>query len=43
MERKSKDKVDIVTEHTFGDYPPTIKKKVILLEHFNSYLDGGEI
>ena len=43
MERRNKDKVDIVTQHTFANYPSNLKKKVILLEHFNSYLDGGKI
>ena len=43
MERKSKEKVDIVSTHTFSNYPPNLKKKVILLEHFNSYLDGTKI
>ena len=43
MERRSKDKVDIVTQHTFANYPSQLKKKVILLEHFNSYLDGIDL
>jgi hypothetical protein len=43
MERRSKDKVDIVSTHTFKEYQPSLKKKVILLEHFNSYLDGKKI
>ena len=39
MERKSKEKIDIVSTHNFSNYPPNLKKKVTLLEHFNSYLD----
>ena len=29
--------------YTFQEYPPNLKKKVILLEHFNSYLDGCKV
>ena len=30
----------LCTKHNFGSYPDEIKKKVILIQHFKSYLDG---
>ena len=40
MERRSTDKQDIVTTHTLTDYPKELQKKVTLLQHFKSYLEG---
>ena len=40
MERRSTDKQDIVTTHTLSDYPKELQKKVTLLQHFRSYLEG---
>lgn len=30
----------LINHYDFGNYPPSLKKKVILLQHFKSYLDG---
>lgn len=40
IERRSSDKQEIVTSHTLSDYPKELQKKVTLLQHFRSYLDG---
>lgn len=40
MERRPTDKQDIVTSHTLSDYPKELQKKVTLLQHFRSYLEG---
>jgi len=40
-ERRSSDKKDIGTSHTLGDYPKDLQKKVTLLQHFRSYLEGS--
>jgi len=40
MERRSSDKQDIVTHFTLTDYPKELQKKVTLLQHFRSYLEG---
>lgn len=40
MERRPSDKQDIVTSHTLSDYPKELQKKVTLLQHFRSYLEG---
>jgi len=31
-----------VTSFNFFDYPESINKKVVLLQHFKSYLDGNQ-
>lgn len=31
-----------VSKYNFFDYPETINKKVVLLQHFKSYLDGNQ-
>ncbi len=37
----SKESLDVLCTHlSFADYPPDLKKKVILIQHFKSYLDG---
>jgi polo-like kinase 1 len=30
-----------VSEYNFYDFPESINKKVVLLQHFKSYLDGN--
>jgi len=40
MERRATDKQDVVTTHTLSDYPKELQKKVTLLQHFRSYLEG---
>jgi polo-like kinase 1 len=32
---------ELVSHHNFFEYPATINKKVVLLQHFKSYLDGN--
>ena len=40
-ERRTTDKKDIGSPHTLGDYPKDLQKKVTLLQHFRSYLNGS--
>lgn len=40
-ERRTSDKKDIGTCHTLTDYPKELQKKVTLLQHFRSYLEGS--
>jgi polo-like kinase 1 len=40
LERRGPDRQDIVTEHLLSDYPKELQKKVTLLQHFRSYLEG---
>jgi polo-like kinase 1 len=40
-ERRASDKKDIGKNHTLTDYPKDLQKKVTLLQHFRSYLDGS--
>lgn len=40
MERKGADRQDIVSIHYLTDYPKELQKKVTLLQHFRSYLEG---
>jgi len=40
MERRPSDKQDIVNSYTLTDYPKELQKKVTLLQHFRSYLEG---
>jgi len=40
IERKGADKQDVVTVHPLYDYPRDLQKKVTLLQHFKSYLEG---
>jgi len=42
MERRAADKQDVVTSHTLSDYPKELQKKVTLLQHFRSYLEGDK-
>ncbi len=41
-ERRASDKKDVGSPHTLMDYPKELQKKVTLLQHFRSYLDGTE-
>jgi polo-like kinase 1 len=40
IERRQSDKQEVVTQYTATDYPKELQKKVTLLQHFKSYLDG---
>jgi len=40
MERKSNEKQDVVNTHSLTEYPKELQKKVTLLQHFKSYLEG---
>lgn len=42
MERRSADRQDVGREYTLTDYPKDLQKKVTLLQHFRSYLEGTE-
>lgn len=40
LERRVSDKQEIIHRHTLDNYPQDIHKKVTLLQHFKSYLEG---
>lgn len=40
MERKGTEKTDVVQTLSLTDYPKELQKKVTLLQHFRSYLEG---
>ena len=40
IERRQSDKQEIITTHTLSDFPKDLQKKVTLLHHFRSYLEG---
>lgn len=40
MERKGTDRQDVVSQHYLTDFPKELQKKVTLLQHFRSYLEG---
>ena len=40
IERRVSDKVDVVSCYTLKNYPKELHKKVTLLQHFRSYLEG---
>ena len=40
IERRVSDKQEIISSHTLSDYPKELQKKVTLLQHFKSYLEG---
>ena len=42
MERRSADRQDIGKEYTLSDFPRELQKKVTLLQHFRSYLEGTQ-
>lgn len=42
MERRSSDRQDIGKEYTLTEYPKELQKKVTLLQHFRSYLEGSD-
>jgi polo-like kinase 1 len=40
IERRPSDRQDVISNHTLTDYPKELQKKVTLLQHFRSYLEG---
>lgn len=40
IERRPADKQDVMVSHTLTEYPKELQKKVTLLQHFRSYLEG---
>lgn len=40
MERRSQDKQDMMSQYLITDFPRELQKKVTLLQHFRSYLEG---
>lgn len=42
MERRSSDRQDVGSEYTLTEYPKELQKKVTLLQHFWSYLEGND-
>lgn len=42
FERRSSDRQDIGSQHNLTEYPKELQKKVTLLQHFRSYLEGTE-
>lgn len=42
MERRAVDRQDVGKEYTMLDYPSALQKKVTLLQHFRSYLEGTD-
>lgn len=42
IERRASDKQDVTVGYTLKDYPKELQKKVTLLQHFRSYLEGNE-
>jgi polo-like kinase 1 len=40
IERRSSDRVDVVSCYTMKSYPKELQKKITLLQHFRSYLEG---
>lgn len=40
IERRPQDKQDLVNCYTMSEYPKELQKKVTLLQHFKSYLEG---
>lgn len=38
----STEKQDVMSKYSLSDYPPELKKKVTLLEHFKSYLQSSQ-
>lgn len=40
MERRASDRVDVMSAYSLKAYPKELHKKVTLLQHFRSYLEG---
>jgi hypothetical protein len=40
IERRASDRTDILTAYKLSSYPKALHKKVTLLQHFRSYLEG---
>jgi len=41
IERRSSDRTDVVVAYSLNSYPRNLHKKVTLLQHFRSYLEGA--
>jgi polo-like kinase 1 len=41
IERAKEDNAEMIQEYDFFNYPSSINKKVVLLQHFKSYLEGN--
>lgn len=41
IERRASDRQDVGQQYTIVEYPSTLQKKVTLLQHFRSYLEGS--
>ena len=41
IERRTTDRQDVGKEYNINEYPPSLQKKVTLLQHFRSYLEGS--
>jgi len=42
IERRQTDRQDVGKEYNIKEYPATLQKKVTLLQHFRSYLEGSQ-
>jgi polo-like kinase 1 len=42
IERRQTDRQDVGKEYNIKDFPATLQKKVTLLQHFRSYLEGSQ-
>ena len=42
MERQGPERQDVIQNHTLTNFPKELQKKVTLLQHFRSYLEGEE-
>ena len=40
IERRPTDKIDVMSAYKLSSYPKQLHKKVTLLQHFRSYLEG---
>ena len=40
IERRTTDRQEVIVNHKLDNYPPDLKKKVTLLQHFKNYLEG---
>ena len=40
IEKKMPEKIDVVSSYTLANFPKDLQKKVTLLQHFRSYLEG---
>lgn len=42
IERRQTDRQDVGKEYNIKEYPANLQKKVTLLQHFRSYLEGSQ-